>query len=174
MIVKKKLFCHESVPNWSVLVATKLPAPDGVQAVQINEGLEDFGEDITLAKNLHFLPVNFDVAAAVFAVDHGVTDGDSHLTPVPAVQKTSGTDGNDRATLRLFLGRVGKDDSTRGGLFRFIWLNNNTIIQRSKVKFSHDYLFLFVGWLSVELLVFENRMPDGDYIMPPMPPIPPM
>ena len=35
-----------------------------------------FGQDVGLAEDLHFLTVDLDFAAAVLAIDHDVADGD--------------------------------------------------------------------------------------------------
>ncbi len=60
--------------------------------------------DIAFAKDLHFLALDFDVAATVPAVDHRIAIGDAHLAAVSAIEQSTGADGDNGATLRLFLG----------------------------------------------------------------------
>ncbi len=36
---------------------------------------ENLGQDVALAKNLDFVPVDFDIATTVLAVDHDIADG---------------------------------------------------------------------------------------------------
>ncbi len=42
--------------------------------LQVQFDLQHLCQDVAFAKDLHFLTTDFDVASAVLAVDHGVTD----------------------------------------------------------------------------------------------------
>jgi hypothetical protein len=90
----------------------------------------DLGQDVAFSEDLDLCSIHFNVGSAVLAKQHLVTDGNGDGASLAAVQQASGTDGNDGATLRLFLGAVRQDDSASGGFLGVQGLNNNAIIKR--------------------------------------------
>ena len=65
--------------------------------------LNNFGQDVGLAKDLVLRPIDFDLAAAVLAEDDFVANGDRKFATLAAVQQFARADGDDGATLGLFL-----------------------------------------------------------------------
>jgi len=93
-------------------------------------GLDDLGQDVTLAEDLHLAAIDLDVGTTELAEEHFVTDDDAHRSTFTTLEQPAGTDGDHGASLRLFLGRVGQHDATRGGFLGTKRLDNNSIVQR--------------------------------------------
>src|SRR5688572_13380279 len=94
-------------------------------------------ENVALAQDLDFVAADFNVGAAVFAVDHLVADLDRQLAALAAVEQLAGADRQDLAALRLLFGRVGQDDAAGSSLFGFNGFDDHTIIERTNSNFGH-------------------------------------
>ena len=79
--------------------------------------------------------IDLDVTAAVLPVNHGIPLGDTHFAAITAVEQLARTDSHDGAPLRLFLGRIGQNDSSGGRFFRLAGLHNDTVIKRTQIQF---------------------------------------
>src|SRR5690349_3113908 len=71
----------------------------------------DDAEDVALLHDEQLLPIDLDLGARPFAKQNAVTFFDVEWNELAAFVPRSGTGGNDLALHRLFLGRVGDDDT---------------------------------------------------------------
>src|SRR6476646_1317277 len=99
--------------------------------------IHDLRENVTLPQDLDVVAADFDVGAAVLAVDHLIADVHRELAALAAIEQLARANGQYLATLRLFFGRIRQNDSARGTLFSLDGLNNDAIIQRANFYFGH-------------------------------------
>jgi hypothetical protein len=104
--------------------------------------LDDFRQNVGLAKDLDFMSVDFDFGAAIFSEDDFVADGDREFASFAAIEQFARPDGNAGAALWFFLGVSWEEDSTGGGLFGFHRFDNDAIIERADFDFGHGNSFL--------------------------------
>ena len=99
--------------------------------------LRELGQHIAFAKDLVLNTVDFNFASAVFAEDHFVADFYAQNSANTAIEKLARTDRDNLAALWLFLGGIGQNDTACGGLFCFEWLDNDAVIEWTKIYISH-------------------------------------
>src|SRR5579871_4794850 len=97
--------------------------------------LHNLRENIALAHDLDFLPVDLDVVAGVAAVQNLVALADVERVTLAVVVHLARADREDAATLRLLLGGVRQQDATGGLRFGFERLDHHTVVQRPHVEF---------------------------------------
>src|ERR1700712_5455136 len=115
--------------------ARRRPAWARSETLRAKGLLLDDGEEVFFAHHEQLVAVDLDGLAAVLAEQHAIADldvqGDEHTLVVALAR----ADGQDFALIRLFGGGVGDDDA-RGGLgFLFQALDDNTVVQRTKLHF---------------------------------------
>src|ERR671911_101521 len=92
------------------------------------------GEHVARREDEHVVALDRDLGAAVLAVQDGVADahadGDDLAVLLGALARA---DGQDLALLRLFLGGVGDDQATRGGLLALTGLHDDPIVEGLQV-----------------------------------------
>src|ERR687898_1927132 len=92
------------------------------------------GEHVALREDEHVVALDRDLGAAVLAVQDGVADahadGDDLAGLLGALARA---DGQDLALLRLFLGGIGDDQATRGGLLALTGLHDDPIVEGLQV-----------------------------------------
>src|SRR5918993_56651 len=100
----------------------------------ISASLRDDGEHVARRQDEHVVALDRDLGAAVLAVQDGVADahadGDDLAGLLGALARA---DGQDLALLRLFLGGVGDDQATRGGLLALTGLHDDPIVEGLQV-----------------------------------------
>src|SRR3546814_7742936 len=79
----------------------------------------DHAEDVALLHDEQILAVDLDLGPRPFAEENAVAGFHRRLNEPTGIIARTGTDGDDFAFLRLFLGGVGDDDAARGLLLGF-------------------------------------------------------
>src|ERR1700743_2105764 len=115
--------------------AMRRPAWSAKRRLRARCLLLDDGEEVFFAHHEQFVAVDLDGLAAVLAEQHAIADLDVQDDEVALVIALARAHGQDFALIRLLGGGVGDDDA-RGGLgFLFQALDDNTVVQRTKLHF---------------------------------------
>src|SRR5471032_1608205 len=111
------------------------PAWSAKRCAPRRELLFDDGEEVFFAHHEQFVAIDLDGLAAVLAEQHAIAHLDVQSDEHTLVIALARADGQDFALIRLFSSGVGDDDA-RGGLgFLFQTLDDNTVVQRTKLHF---------------------------------------
>src|ERR671910_698732 len=138
--------------DWASTVAVVVPSPavslvlltpvsrarrawsSNLRILGISGSLLHDGEHVARREDEHVVALDRDLGAAVLAVQDGVADahadGDDLAGLIGALARA---DGQDLALLRLFLGGVGDDQATRGGLLALTGLHDDPIVEGLQV-----------------------------------------
>src|SRR6266480_2352032 len=100
---------------------------------------DDLGQDVGLAQDQDFVGAELDLGAAVLRKDDFVALGDVHRNVLAVLVAGTGTDCEDLATLRLLLGRIGKDDATDGDFLLLEHLDDQAISKRLQIHSGASY-----------------------------------
>src|SRR5579863_5100650 len=115
-------------------------------------GLFEDGDQVVGAKNLVFLAVDLDFAAAVFGDEHAVTHLDFEGNFLAVLVSFAGAEHADDAFLGLFFGSIGDDDAALFNFFFFGWLDQDAVAQRFDVE-------CHIMFYCVMLCVSSNYLP---------------
>src|SRR4051794_6579506 len=88
------------------------------------------GEQVARRQDEVLLAAVLDLGAAVLGVDDDVADLHVQRDAVAVVVDAPGAHGDDRALLRLLLGRVGDDQAGGGGGLGLVGLDHDPVLQR--------------------------------------------
>ena len=97
--------------------------------MMVDKSLFDHGQNIVLTNDDDFLPVQLDLGASVFGVDHLLAYGHLHFDFL-TVYHAAGADSQHLGHLGFFLGGGGQDDAALGGFFSFYVFDDHAVTQR--------------------------------------------
>src|SRR5882757_1711754 len=115
--------------------------------------LREHAHDVGFLHDQEFLTVELDLGARPLAEQHAVADLEIDRDQLAGFVTAARTDRRDFALRGLFLGAVRNDDAALGLFFGVNTLDHDTVMQRTKLGFSHDVSFegsVFRVWSAVE------------------------
>src|ERR1700694_5263994 len=128
--------------------AASLP-PQGEDGARLSE----HAHDVAFLHDQKFLAVELDLGARPLAEQHAVADLEVDRDQLAGFVAAARTDRRDLALRGLFLGAVGNDDPALGLFFGVDTFDHDTVMQRTKFRFSHDGSFWRLGfqiWFAIE------------------------
>ncbi len=127
------------------------PAPPPVS-------LDNFREDIGLAKDLDLLAVHFDLHPRILAEEDLVPLSHADRGALARVEELAWADGEHLAPLWLLLGRVGQDDPAGRLLLGFNLLDHDAVFERANLWAMRNVPFAVSadGPAAVRLLVLQG------------------
>src|SRR6202035_4324127 len=90
-----------------------------------------------LLHDQELLAVELDLGARPFAEQDAIADLEVDRDQLAGLVTATRAGGGDFALRRLFLGAVGNDDAALGFFFGVDTLDHNTVMERTKLGFSH-------------------------------------
>src|ERR1700737_693163 len=102
--------------------------------------------DVALLHDQEVLAVELDLGARPFAEQHAVADLEVNRDQLATFVTAARADRGDFALRGLFLGGVRNDDAAPGLCFGVDTLDHDTVMQRTKFRFSHDGSFWRLGF----------------------------
>src|SRR5208283_3826192 len=111
-------------------------------------------EDVAFLHDEQVFAVDLDLGARPFAKQHAVAGLEVERNELARLVARPGTDSDDFAFLRLFLGAVGNDDATLGLLFAFKALDHDPVMQGTE---RHIGFFPYSGPATVRK-IFAGRI----------------
>ena len=129
----------------NVVLDKKFGAPtitnDGVsiaKEIELDDPFENMGaqlvKEVAAGQDQEILAVDRDFGPAVLAVQNGVADLDvERAVGALVIAPAAGADCEDAALLGLFLGGIWDDEARSGGLFSFVRLDHDAVVQRLEI-----------------------------------------
>src|SRR5712671_375010 len=102
--------------------------------------------DVALLHDQEFLAIELDLGARPLAEQHAVADLEVDRDQLAGFVTAARTDRRDLALRGLFLGAVRNNDAASGLLFGVDTFDHDTVMQRTKLGFSHDVSFGRLGF----------------------------
>lgn len=106
--------------------------------------LRELGQYVAFAKDLVLNTVDFDFASTVFAEDDFVANFNAQSSAYTVIEELAWSNSDNLASLWLFLGGIWQNDTACSGFFSFERLNNDAIIEWTKVYISHVEITLVI------------------------------
>src|SRR6202140_4144784 len=158
MSTPRSILSRASTPNLTSLLAMMCSLKCWVirRLCSLLLGGRQIGEnahDVALLHDQEFLAVELDLGARPFAEQHAVADLEVARDQLPGFVAAGRADRRDFALRGLFLGAVGNDDPALGLFFGVDTFDHDTVMQRTKFRFSHDGSFWRLGfqiWFAIE------------------------
>src|SRR6266480_3350632 len=113
--------------------AASLPPQD---EVELRSG--EHAHDVGFLHDQEFLAVELDLGTRPLAEQHTVADPEVDRYQLAGLVTAARADRGDLAPRRLFLGTVRNDDAALGLFFGVDTLDHDTVVQWTKIGFSHD------------------------------------
>src|ERR1700704_2868447 len=101
----------------------------------------EHAHDVGFLHGQEFLTVELDLGARPLAEQHTVADPEVDRDQLAGFVTAARTDRRDLTLRRLFLGAVRNDDAALGLFFGVDTFDHDTVMQRTKLGFSHDGSF---------------------------------
>src|ERR1700724_2889021 len=106
----------------------------------------DHAHDVALLHDQEFLAIELDLGARPFAEQHAIADLEVDRDQLAGFVAAARADRRDFALRGVFLGAVGNDDATLGLFFGVDALDHDSVMQWTKIGFSHRGSFWRVGF----------------------------
>src|ERR1700761_3586321 len=100
--------------------------------------LREDAHDVGFLHDQELFAVELDLRARPFAEQHAIAGLDIDRNELSSLVAAAGANGDNAAFLRLFLGAVGNDDAALGLFLGIDSFDHDTVMQRTKLSFSHD------------------------------------